>query len=110
MYILDQQIQSIQINGTNTSIKYNYSSLCTKIHYACVIDGNYILSNKFRQEMFNLLPPKHGYYFDTLGANGIPEFMFGKNYYLTNALPIGSDYEEEEEEEEKEKEEEQDGS
>ncbi|CAF3412727.1 unnamed protein product [Rotaria sp. Silwood1] len=99
MYILDQQIQSIQINGTNTSIKYNYSSLCTKINYACVIDGNYILSNKFRQEMFNLLPPKHGYYFDTTGANGVPEFMFGKNYYLTNALPIGSDYEEEEEEE-----------
>ncbi|CAF3017265.1 unnamed protein product [Rotaria sp. Silwood2] len=107
---LDKQIQSIQINSSNKSIIYNYSSLCTKANHACIIDGNYILSDDFREKMFNLLLPKHGYYADKEGANGVPEFIFGKNYYLTNALPIVSDYDEEEEEEEEQQQQEQDDS
>ncbi|CAF3779960.1 unnamed protein product [Rotaria sordida] len=104
MLNLDKRIQSVQINDKNKSVKYNYSSLCTKINHACIIDGNYILSDKFREDMSNLIPPKNGYYVDALGANGIPEFMFGKNYYLTDALPIVPDYQEDEEEEEEKQE------
>ena len=98
MHLLDKQIQSIRINNENNSIEYNYSSLCIKINHACVIDGNYLLSEKFRQDISNLLPPKYGYYFDSSGASGVPGFMFGKNYHLTNATPLTSDYEEDEEE------------
>jgi hypothetical protein len=79
-------------------MKYNYSSLCIKVNRVCIIDGNYILTEKFRGNMLNLHPPKSGYYSDTSsGANGIPGFMFGKNYHLINATPFTSDYDEDEE-------------
>jgi hypothetical protein len=69
------------------------------MNHACIIDGNYILTENFRRDIFNLHPPKDGYYFDPSG-NGIPDFMFGKNYQLTNATPIISDYDDGEDHEE----------
>ena len=63
-----------------------------------MIDGNYILTETFRQGISNLSPPQNGYYMDASGANGIPEFMFGKHYQVINATPIVSDYDEEIEE------------
>ncbi|CAF0960618.1 unnamed protein product [Adineta ricciae] len=97
---LDRHIRSVRITDENKTMEYNYSTLCTQINQACVVDGNYILSDKFRHDLTHLLPPKSGYYFDTTGANGIPEFMFGKDYRMTNATSSMVDYDEEEEEEE----------
>ena len=82
----------------NHSIQYNYSSLCTKVNHACIIDGNYILTDRFRQDLSHLIPPKYDYYFDTSGANGIPGFMFGKDYQLTNATESQSEYTDDEDE------------
>ena len=93
--MLDKQIQSFEINH---SIAYNYSSLCIKINRACVIDGNYLLTDKFRQDISHLFPPKNGYYFDPSGANGIPEFMFGENYQISNVTEMNSDYVDQDEE------------
>lgn len=94
---MDKLIQSIRIHNTDKS---DYPSLCIKINHACMIDGNYILSETFRQDILNLHPPKNEYYFDSSGSNGIPSFMFGKNYHLTNATPIISDYDDGEDNEE----------
>lgn len=93
---MNERIQSIRINH---SIGYNYSSLCIKVNHACIIDGNYILTDQFRQGLSHLLPPKFGYYFDTSGANGVPAFMFGKNIQLINATQTQSDYQDEDEDE-----------
>lgn len=60
-----------------------------------MIDGNYLLTDAFRQALKNLHPPKHGYFFDRSGANGIPAFMFGKHFQVINETPLVSDYEEE---------------
>jgi hypothetical protein len=88
---LDKLIHAIEIRST-----WNYSSLCTRIDRACVIDGNYLLTDAFRRALKNLHPPAHGYYFDPSGANGIPAFMFGKDFQLANETPIvPDDYEEE---------------
>jgi hypothetical protein len=66
-----------------------------------MIDGNYILTEQFYQDISHLLAPKHGYYYDaSSGANGIPEFMFGKDYQLINATKINSDYEDQDDSEE----------
>lgn len=92
---LNEQIQSMKINH---SIGYNYSSLCIKINHACIVDGNYILTDRFRQDLSHLLPPKNDYYIDTTGANGIPGFMFGKKIQLINVTQTPSDYEDDEEE------------
>jgi hypothetical protein len=93
---LDKLIQSIRINNT---ITYDYPSLCIRVDHACIIDGNYMLTEQFRQAISNLHPPAPpGYYFDpSSGANGVPSFMFGKNYHVTNATPIVSDYDDSEE-------------
>ncbi|CAF5151255.1 unnamed protein product, partial [Rotaria magnacalcarata] len=89
--MLDQQLQSILINDTKNNVEHNYSSLCTKMNSACIVDGNYVLSRKFREEMFHLHPPKYGYYMDTSGANGVPGFMFGKKYGYADRAPVVSD-------------------
>jgi hypothetical protein len=60
-----------------------------------MIDGNYILTDTFRQAMFHFKPPANGYFFDASGANGIPEFMFGKGLRMTNVTLTVSDYDEE---------------
>lgn len=73
-------------------MEYNYSSLCLKMNHACVIDGSYLLTDQFRRNLSNLAPPKNGYYIDNTGANGLPDFMFGKDYQLTNVTPVESDY------------------
>jgi hypothetical protein len=97
--LLDQQIQSIKINNSNNSLQYNFSSLCAKINHACVIDGNYLLSNKFRQDALRLPYIPSGIYFDSLtGANGISSFIFGKDHKISNVTAPDVDYEEEEEE------------
>jgi hypothetical protein len=83
----------------NNTIEYNYSSLCTKMNHACLIDGNYILTEKFRGDLSNLSPPKNEYYTDSSGANGIPAFMFGKNIQFRNATPVVADYDDGEEHE-----------
>ena len=97
IHLLNERIQSMRLNH---SLRYNYSSLCNVVNHACIVDGNYILTDRFRQDLSHLLPPKHDYYFDTTGANGIPAFMFGKNIRLINVTQAPSDYVDEEEEEE----------
>ena len=57
-----------------------------------MIDGNYILSDQFRRDMSHLLVPKNGYYFDMSGANGLPGFMFGKDYHLSYIKPMHYEY------------------
>jgi hypothetical protein len=99
--LLDQQIQSIRINNSDNTKQYNYSLLCEIINHACVIDGNYLLSNRFRQDALNLKYIPSGIYFDSLtGANGVGSFIFGKDYQVINTTSPGVDYEDEEEEEE----------
>jgi hypothetical protein len=67
------------------------------------VDGNYLLSNKFRQDALNLKYIPSGIYFDSLtGANGIASFIFGKDYQVINITSSGVDYDDEEEEEEEE--------
>lgn len=99
MHRLDEQIQSITIDGKTHSVTHKYSTLCTRINDICIIDGNYVLTNKFREEMVFLRPPKHGYYMESSGANGIPEFMFGKNYQVVERTYTPPDYQEDEQEE-----------
>jgi hypothetical protein len=66
-----------------------------------MIDGNYLLSDKFRQDALNLQYIPSGIYFDSLtGANGISSFIFGKNYQVINTTLPEVDYDDEEEEEE----------
>lgn len=60
-----------------------------------MIDGNYLLSKTFRQDFSNLSPPKNGYFLDGDGANGIPDFIFGKHYRVINVTVAESDYDEE---------------
>ncbi len=74
--------------------------MCEVINHACVIDGNYLLSDKFRQDALNLKYIPSGIYFDSLtGANGIGSFIFGKDYKVINKTS-DVDYDDEEEEEE----------
>ena len=97
--MIDQQIQSIKINNSDNSFQYNFSSLCARIDHACVIDGNYLLSNKFRQDALRLPYIPSGIYFDSLtGANGISSFIFGKHHKISNVSAPDVDYEDEEEE------------
>lgn len=98
--MLDQQIQSIQISNNDNTEQYNYSSLCEIINHACAIDGNYLLSNRFRQDALNLKYIPSGIYLDSLtGANGISSFIFGKNYQVINVTSPEADYKDDEEEE-----------
>ena len=95
---MDKQIRSIQIDNASNSRKYNYSLLCTKVNHACMVDGNYILSDRFRETMSHLPLPKNGYYFDWSGAYGIPGFMFGNGYRTTHeSVPSYYEYESSEE-------------
>ncbi|CAF0971101.1 unnamed protein product [Adineta steineri] len=98
---LDKLIHSIQINDVNNSKQYNYTSLCAIINRACMIDGNYLLSDKFHKDALNLRYVESGIYFDSLtGANGLASFIFGKDFKIINATLPEVDYDEEEEEEE----------
>ena len=66
-----------------------------------MIDGNYLLSKKFRQEALRLPYLSTGIYIDsTDGANGIASFIFGKNYRTANVSAPEVDYEDDEEDEE----------
>lgn len=94
---LNAQIQSLRIQKTRS---YNYSRLCAVINRACVIDGNYLLSKKFRDEALRLPYLSTGIYIDsTDGANGISTFIFGKAYRTANVSAPEVDYVDEEEEE-----------
>ncbi|CAF3683305.1 unnamed protein product [Adineta steineri] len=98
--LLDQLLQSIRIPYEKDSLEYTYPLLCTKMNHACAIDGNYILTDEFREKLSHLALPENGYYVHLpSGANGIPAFMFGKDYNLTNRKPITDDYEDEDEQE-----------
>jgi phosphate starvation-inducible membrane PsiE len=100
---LDQKIQSIKVNNSDNSLQYNFSSLCAKINQACVIDGNYLLSDKFRQDASHLLYIPSGIYFDSLsGANGISSFIYSKHHQIANVTTPEVDYDEDEGEEEEE--------
>ncbi|UJR08210.1 hypothetical protein I4U23_012483 [Adineta vaga] len=101
IHSLDRQIQSIRINNSNNSIQYNFAKLCAIINHACVVDGNYLLSDKFRRDALHLPNIPSGIYFDSLsGANGLASFIFGKNYRTMNVTTPEEDYHDEEEEEE----------
>ncbi|CAF1964308.1 unnamed protein product [Rotaria magnacalcarata] len=91
--LLDQQIQSIRITISNTSFQYNYSSLCAIMNHACIVDGNYLLSDRFRQDFAYIKYESSEIYFDTAtGANGIAPFIFSRNYQTINATSPDSDY------------------
>ena len=71
------------------------------INHACVVDGNYLLSDKFRQDALLLPHIKSGIYFDSLtGANGLSSFIFSKDYKILNTTLPEEDYVDEEEEKE----------
>lgn len=90
---LNDRIQSYQIE------ERNYSSLCARFHRACMIDGNYLLSKMFRNQIEQLPYPSRGIYTDsTDGANGISSFIFGKDFRVINVTEEEPDYEDEEEE------------
>lgn len=97
--LLDKQIQSFELNK---SIAYNYSSLCIKMNYACVIDGNYILSDKFYNDLSHLRVPNDELFIDSFGANGVIKFMFGNTFQIINASENTADYEDPENEEQTE--------
>ncbi|CAF0973436.1 unnamed protein product [Adineta ricciae] len=101
--VLDRHIQSVRINNSKNSLQYNFSALCAVINHACVVDGNYLLSDKFRQDALLLPHIKSGIYFDSLtGANGLSSFIFSKDYKILNTTVPEEDYVDEEEEEEEE--------
>ncbi|CAF3212379.1 unnamed protein product [Rotaria sp. Silwood2] len=103
---LDRQIQSVRINNSNNSFQYNYSMLCAVLNNACLIDGNYLLSDRFRQDASYLKRKSHGIYFDSdTGANGLSSFIFSKHHKFINVTSPESDYVDEEEIEGEEKEE-----
>jgi hypothetical protein len=65
-----------------------------------MIDGNYLLSKKFRQDALKLPYIPSGIYFDSMtGANGIGSFIFGKDYQVINITLPEEDYDEDEEQE-----------
>ena len=69
------------------------------INHACVIDGNYLLSNKFRQDISQLPFIPSGMYFDSsTGANGISSFIFSKHFRTMNVTLPEADYVDDEEE------------
>ena len=91
--LLDGRIQSILINRSNDSVQHNYSSLCAVISQACVIDGNYLTSNKFLQDFSRLPYITKGIYVDSMtGANGFASFIFGKSYQRMNVSSADADY------------------
>ncbi|CAF3642209.1 unnamed protein product [Rotaria sordida] len=97
---LDHQIQSFQIKNSDNTMKYNYSMLCAMMNRACLIDGNYLLSDRFRQDALYLKYKSDEIYIDSAtGANGISSFIFGKNHQIINVTSPESDYVDEEEEE-----------
>ncbi|CAF3528012.1 unnamed protein product [Rotaria sp. Silwood1] len=98
---LDRQIQSIRISNNNNSLQYNYSLLCAIMNHACLIDGNYLLSDIFRQDASYLKRKPDEIYFDSsTGANGISSFIFSKHHQFMNVTSPESDYVDEEEEQE----------
>lgn len=87
------------MNSSQNSAQYNFSSLCAVINHACVVDGNYLLSDKFRHDVSSLPRKPSGIYFDSLtGANGLASFIFSKAYRTANVTIPEDDYDEEEEE------------
>jgi len=83
--------------------KKNFSKLCARINRACVIDGNYLLSERFRDVALNLEYIPDGMYIDSFtGANGLDSFIFGKGYQIINQTSSEPDYVDPEEEEENE--------
>ena len=69
-----------------------------------MIDGNYLLSSKFRQDALHLPYIPNGIYIDSSsGANGIGSFIFGKSYQVINITSSDADYQDDEEEEDVEK-------
>lgn len=97
--MLDKKIQEISISDTkNKSLKYNFLSLCAIINSACSVDGNYLLSDRFRDEISQLKYKRDGIYFDSFtGANGIGPFIFGKVYQVKNVTLAQEDYDDESE-------------
>jgi hypothetical protein len=68
-----------------------------------MIDGNYLLSNKFRQDALKLPYIPSGIYFDSMtGANGIGSFIFGKDYQVINITSPEEDYDEDEDDDDTE--------
>ena len=71
--------------------------MCAKIDQSCVIDGNYLLSNKFRNEIKRVERVSGGIHVDSMsGANGIDSFIFGKHRRLSNFTLPSDDYVDEE--------------
>ena len=96
--LLDKQIQSFELNN---SVRYTYSSLCIKMNHVCVIDGNYILTDRFHQDLPFLRVPKDGLFIDAVtSSNGVLGFLFGKTYQIINATDSTLDYEDHEEQSE----------
>ena len=74
-------------------MQYNYSSVCAVINHACVIDGNYLTSNKFLNDFSRLPYIAKGIYVDSMtGANGFVSFIFGKSYQRMNVSSAEADY------------------
>lgn len=68
-----------------------------------MVDGNYLLSNLFRESALNLKHNPSGYYVDSSsGANGLASFIFGKYHQVINTTLPTDDYDDVEEEEEEE--------
>lgn len=64
-----------------------------------MVDGNYLLSSKFRQDALQLPYIPTGIYIDSsTGENGIDTFIFGKNYQVINVTSSDADYQDDEEE------------
>ena len=77
--------------------------MCAILNHACAIEGNYLLSNKFREDALHLKYIPNGIYIDSsTGANGISSFIFGKTYQVINATAPEVDYQDDEEKEEEE--------
>jgi hypothetical protein len=64
-----------------------------------MVDGNYLLSDKFRQDALNLPYINSGYYIDSsTGANGLLSFIFSKHYQTINKTIPVDDYVDEDDE------------
>ena len=104
LHSLDHQIRSIHVPNPENSTSLNYSSLCAFVNHACMVDGNYLLSSKFREDATHLPYIRSGIYIDSSSAtNGIAAFIFGKNYQVINTTSTDVvDYQDDEEAEEEE--------
>lgn len=78
-----------------------FSNICAVIEGNCAVDGSYLLSKHFSDNVFSLSPKQDGIHVDSLtAANGIESFIFGRNRQTKFIDPPAVDYEEDTNEEE----------